>query len=99
MRVVRLPGNIWSTSNTTYVDRHQLNERGCYDRTFGQAGSTPILLTKISPGDNFMMKDKRRDSCDSRSFGTIAGSCSVGKVTTITFRNGGTLLHLLSSSP
>jgi signal peptidase I len=99
-RVVGLPGDtIWSTADAIYVDRHQLNEPGWYDPTSGEVGSTPILRTTIPPGDYFVMGDNRTGSCDSRSFGAIAGSSIVGKVTAIVLRNGHPHVHLLSSSP
>jgi signal peptidase I len=98
-RVVGLPGEtIWSTGNTIYVDRHQLNERGWYNPTAGQVGSTPILRTKIPSGDYFMMGDNRTDSCDSRSFGAVSGSSIVGEVVAVVLRNGHPYFHLLSSA-
>jgi signal peptidase I len=98
-RVVGLPGEtIWSAHNAIFVDRHRLSERGWSNPTLGQLGSTPILRTKIPPGDYFLMGDNRTDSCDSRSFGPISGSSIVGEVKAIVLRGGHLHFHLLSSN-
>ena len=95
-RVVGLPGEtIWSSGNKIYVDRRQLDEQGWYNPTVGQVGSSPIVRTKIPPGDYFMLGDNRIDSCDSRSFGAISGSSVVGEVKAIVLRNGHPHFHLL----
>jgi len=94
-RVIGLPGDtIWSDGNRIYVDGRQLHERGWYDTLYGQLGSTPILRTKIPPGQYFVMGDNRSDACDSRAFGTIARSAIVGKVFAIVMRDGHPYIHL-----
>ena len=98
-RVVGLPGEtIWSANNTIFVDRHRVDERAWFNPTLGHLGSTPILRTKIPPGDYFMMGDNRTDSCDSRSFGPVSGSSIVGEVKAIVLRGGHLHFHLLSGN-
>jgi signal peptidase I len=94
-RVIGLPGEtIWSVGNAIDVDGRILNEPGWYNATDGQVGPTPILRTTIPRGDYYVLGDNRTASCDSRSFGPIAGSSIVGKVVLIVTRNGHPYLHI-----
>ncbi len=94
-RVIGLPGDtIWSVGSKIYIDGRRLHERGWYDSKYGQVGSTPILRTRVPPGEYFVMGDNRSDSCDSRAFGAIARSSIVRKVFAIVARDGRPYLHL-----
>lgn len=93
-RVIGLPGEtIWSVGNTIFVDGKALSEPGWYRAGLPAVGATPIIKTHIPTGDYFVMGDNRTDSCDSRSFGPIAGSSIVGRVELIVWRNGHPYFH------
>lgn len=93
-RVIGLPGEtIWSVGNTIYINGKPLQDPGWYRGGYPQVGSTPISRTMIPKDYYFVMGDNRTDSCDSRSFGPIAGSSIIGKVELIVWRNGRPYFH------
>jgi signal peptidase I len=88
-RVVALPGETISLSGHGYVriDGTRLDERWLptsrQGTTYPGPPGTPYNLTQpytVPAGDYFVMGDYRKDSCDSRYWGPIAGSLIVGKV-------------------
>jgi len=94
-RVIGLPGEtIRSVGGSIYINGRQLHEAGWYDPRFRQVGSRQIPRTTIPPGHFFVMGDNRVNSCDSRSFGAVAGSTIVGKVVSIVSRHGHPYLHI-----
>ena len=93
-RVVALPGEtIWSSHQTIYVDGKPMAERGWYDPGHGAVSSVQITKTTVPKGDYFVLADNRTNSCDSRSFGAIPGSSTLGKVFAVVARNGTPYLH------
>ena len=94
-RVIGLPGETISSSHQTiYIDGKQIAERGWYDPDHGAVASVQIPKTTIPKGDYFVLADNRSNSCDSRSFGPIPGSSTLGKVVAVIARNGTPYLHL-----
>ena len=93
-RVIAVAGEtIWSVGNKIFVDGRRLREKGWYDTSFGQVGSSPIRRTTIPSGKYFVMGDNRSDSCDSRAFGTIPRSSIVGKVFGVVVRDRHLYVH------
>jgi signal peptidase I len=93
-RVIGLPGEtIWSRGDTIYINGKPLSDPGWYRPGLPQVGALPIAKQTIPSGDYFVMGDNRTDSCDSRSFGPIAGSSVIGQVVAIVWRNGHPYLH------
>ena len=93
-RVIAVPGEtIWSKGNRIYVNGQLVSERGWFDKTFGQVGPSPIMLTKVPAGRYYVMGDNRSDSCDSRAFGTISRASIVGKVFAIVVRHRHLYVH------
>ena len=94
-RVIGLPGEtIWSNHQTIYIDGRRMAERGWYDPGHGAVSSVQITKTTIPKGDYFVLADNRSDSCDSRSFGAIPASSTLGKVVAVIARNGTPYLHV-----
>ena len=94
-RVIGLPGETISSSHQTiYIDGKPMAERGWYDSGHGAVATVQIPKTTIPEGDYFVLADNRSDSCDSRSFGPIPGSSTLGKVVAVIARNGTPYLHL-----
>ena len=94
-RVIGLPGEtIFSSRQTVYIDGKPIAERGWYDPGHGAVSSVQIVKTTIPKGDYFVLADNRSESCDSRSFGAIPGSSTLGKVVAVIARNGTPYLHL-----
>lgn len=95
-RVVALPGQtIWSVGNSIFVDGRPLRDSGWYDARFGPLGSTPIVSTKLGPGQFYVMTDNRSDACDSRAFGPISKSSIVGTGIAIVARDGHVFVRTL----
>ena len=95
-RVIGLPGQtIWSADNRIWIDGQPLAESGWYNAPYGELGPTQITPMTIPAGSYFVMGDNRTDSCDSRSFGTIASSSLVGKAVVTTTRGGHPYVHVL----
>ena len=94
-RVIGLPGEtIWSNHQIIYIDGKPMAERGWFNRAHGAVSTVQITKTTIPKGDYFVLADNRRDSCDSRSFGAIPTSSTLGKVVAVIARNGAPYLHL-----
>jgi len=94
-RVIGLPGEtIWSSHQTIYVDGKRIAERGWYEPGHGAVSSVQITKTTIPKGDYFVLADNRTNSCDSRSFGAIPASSTLGKVVAVIARNGAPYLHV-----
>jgi signal peptidase I len=94
-RVIGMPGDIISSDHQTiYIDGKSLAEHGWYDPGPGALSTVEITKTTIPNGDYFVLSDNRTDSCDSRSFGAIPGSSTLGKVVAVIARNGNPYLHL-----
>jgi signal peptidase I len=95
-RVVGLPGEtISSRDGKIYVDGHRLNERGWYDRKYGQLDSIPVIPTRIPRHDYFVLNDNRSNACDSRTFGLVPRTSIVGTVVALTMRGGHPDIHFL----
>ncbi|MCU1490896.1 MAG: signal peptidase [Acidimicrobiaceae bacterium] len=85
-RVIGLPGEtIASVGDRIEVDGHLLKER--YLPASDPLGRL-IATERIPPGRYFVMGDNRALSCDSRYWGTIAGSSIVGTVDAVVWRHG-----------
>jgi signal peptidase I len=96
LRVVALPGQtIWSVAGTIFVNGRGLQERGWYNRRFGQVGSAPVSRTTLGRNQYFVLADNRSDTCDSRAFGPISKSSIVGKAVAIVVRDGHFYLRAL----
>jgi signal peptidase I len=94
-RVIGVGGQtIWSSGERIYVDGRPLKESGWYNAPYGEVGPTDIPRTTIPAGSYFVLGDNRTDPCDSRAFGSIAGSTMVGKVVATTTRGGHPFVHL-----
>jgi len=93
-RVIGMPGEtIWSDHQNIYVNGERIAERGWYDAGHGAVSSVQITKTTVPKGDYFVLADNRSNSCDSRSFGPIPGSSTLGKVVAVIARNGTPDLH------
>ncbi len=76
-RVIGLPGDhLYSKGNTIYVNGKPLAQKWTVWPTIG----TPIRPTTVPAGQYFMMGDWHKNSCDSRTWGTVPRSDVIGKV-------------------
>ncbi len=94
-RVIGLPGEtISSAGDTVLIDGSPLAEPwlpkltgDCHQSAFN------IPVTKIPPGQYFVMGDCRGDSDDSRYWGTVPKADIIGKVTAVLWRNNHPWVH------
>jgi len=94
-RVIGLPGEtIWSNHQTIYIDGKPMAERRWFNPDHGAVSTVQITKTTIPRGDYFVLADNRTESCDSRSFGAIPASSTLGKVVAVIGRNGAPYLHV-----
>jgi signal peptidase I len=95
-RVIGVPGQtIRSSGGHIDVNGRRLNEKGWFNRSHGELGTTKIAPTKIPQGRYFVMGDNRTNACDSRAFGPIAESSVVGKVVATIARDGHPSVHFM----
>ena len=89
-RVIGLPGEtISSRGNTVLINGRPLSEPWLPRLTgICTESAEDIPVTKIPPGNYFVMGDCRGDSADSRVWGTLPGSLVVGRVFVIVWRFG-----------
>lgn len=92
-RVVGLPGQtVSSVGNTVLINGRPLAEPYLPK---GTALGRPILpAVHVPAGQYFVLGDNRANSCDSRYWGTIAGSSIVGRVVAVIWHNGRPDLHV-----
>jgi signal peptidase I len=95
-RVIAGPGQtIRSSGGHVYVDGRRLAEKGWFDPTHGEIGTTKIARTEVPEGSYFVMGDNRTSSCDSRVFGAVPESSVVGKVIATVARDGHPSVHFM----
>jgi signal peptidase I len=77
-RVIGLPGDTWAErKGVVTIDGRPLSEPYVQAR---RRDARTVAAEWIPPHHYFVMGDNRAASCDSRSWGTVAGSAIIGKV-------------------